>query len=172
MLGRLRASRGRPSPRARAIALGVLLVGVAALALVPIQSGGAGEHRSSARAMTRPTRGPDRPRVPDAQVARARGVARTFLAGYLRFAYGRASAASVLALTPGLRRQLITERAQVPPVARRRRPRVVSLAAVGQGPGVAVAVALVDDGGITSYAVRLTVQRSRRGWLVSRVDGG
>jgi hypothetical protein len=107
-----------------------------------------------------------------ARLARARRVARTFLAGYLRFAYGRAPAASVRAVTPALRRQLKRERARVTPVERRRRPRVVSLTALGQARPVVVATALIDDGGIASYEVRMTLHEARAGWLVSRVHGG
>ena len=99
-------------------------------------------------------------------------MARKFLAGYLRFAYGRASAVSVPAVTPALRRQLKRERVQVTPVERRRHPRVVSLTALGQASGVVVATALIDDGGITNYTLRLTVRRTNRAWLVSGVDGG
>ena len=76
------------------------------------------------------------------------------------------------AVTPALRRQLKRDHAQVTPVERRRRPRVVSLTALGQASGVVVATALVDDGGIANYAVRLTVRRTNRGWLVSHVGGG
>lgn len=105
-------------------------------------------------------------------MARARRVARTFLAGYLRFAYGRASAAAVRGVTPALRRQVKRERVQLTPVERRRRPRVITLTALGQAAGVVVITALIDGGGIANYAVRLTVRQASRGWLVSRVDGG
>jgi hypothetical protein len=172
MTGWPRASGRRPSPRVRPIALAALLVGALALALVPAQPGGAGNHRLSTRARTLKRGGPRRPPVPPAQLARVRRAARSFLVGYLRFVYGRASAASVRALAPALRSELILKRAQVPPVARRRHPRLVALTALGQASGDAVALALVDDGGIANYAVRLTVRRTSRGWLVSRVDGG
>lgn len=99
-------------------------------------------------------------------------MAQEFLAEYLRFAYGQASAASVPAVTPALRRQLRRERALVAPVERRRHPHVVSLTAVGRAAGAVVATALIDDGGVASYAVRLTLRQERAGWLVSGVDGG
>jgi hypothetical protein len=35
-----------------------------------------------------------------------------------------------------------------------------------------LATALVEDGGITTYPLRLTVQRVAGAWLVSGVDGG
>jgi hypothetical protein len=46
------------------------------------------------------------------------------------------------------------------------------LTTLGQASGAVVATALIDDGGIANYALRLTVRRTSRGWLVSRVDGG
>lgn len=110
--------------------------------------------------------------VSAAQLARARRAARTFLAGYLPFAYGRASAASVRAVTPALRRQLSHDRALTTPVEGRRRPGVVSLTAMREPSGVLVVTALIEDDGIANYSVRLTVRRTSRGWLVGRVDGG
>ena len=94
------------------------------------------------------------------------------MSGYLRFAYGKAPASSVRAVAPALRRQLRGQRALVAPVQRLRHPRVVSLMATGQERGVVLATALVDDGGIANYAVRVTLRDTRSGWLVSAVDGG
>ena len=171
----LRSALGRLSPRARAIALAMLLLGAAILALAPTQAVGERAHSPSDRATTTRARhgAPPRPSpVSAAQLGHARRIARTFLAGYLLFAYGRAPAASVRAVTPALRRQLKRERVQVTPVERRRRPRVVTLTAVGQASGVVVATAIIEDGGIANYALRLTVRRTSRGWLVSRVDEG
>jgi hypothetical protein len=106
------------------------------------------------------------------ELVRVRQAAAQFLAGYLPFAYGRAPARSVNAVAPALRGQLTGRRAQLTPVERRHRPRVVSLEAVGQAPGVALATAMIDDSGITTYPPRLTVQRVAGAWLVSDVDGG
>ena len=99
-------------------------------------------------------------------------VAGRFLAGYLPFAYGRSSATEVGGVTPALRRQLLHERVQVPPAERSRRPRVVSLQTVSTTPGFVVATAVVDDGGLTTYWVRFTVQRHSGGWVVSGVVEG
>jgi hypothetical protein len=90
----------------------------------------------------------------------------------LRFAYGEAPASSVGAVAPALRRRLRGQRALVSPVERRRHPRVVSLMATGQARGVVLAAALVDDGGIANYAIRVTLRDTRSGWLVSALDGG
>jgi hypothetical protein len=111
-------------------------------------------------------------RVSASELGRARKSAARFLAGYLRFVYGRGSARSVGPATPGLQLQLTRTRAPVTPVERRRHPHVVSLAAVGQAPRVVLATALVEDGGVAFYALRITVREGPAGWLVSGVDGG
>ena len=162
------------SPRARAIALAVLLIGAAILALAPTHDVGERSNRPPTATITRTARSAPQyvSPVPVAQVARARRVARTFLAGYLRFAYGRAPTGAVRAVTPELRRQLKRDRVQVTPVERRRRPRVFALTALGQALGAVVATALIDDGGIANYGVRITVRRTNRAWLVSGVDVG
>ena len=106
------------------------------------------------------------------QLARVRATANRFLEGYLRFAYGRGPARSAEPVTPALRRQLIQERALATPAEGGRHPRAISVEAVGRGPGVALAAALVDDGGITTYALRIMLRKGRSGWQVSGVEGG
>lgn len=173
MLGCLRSAPRRLSPRARAVALPALLLGAVVIALATAQEGGPQEHQRSARATsTSATAGPRRPPVPAAQMARARRAASRFLAVYLRFAYGRARSSSVPAVAPSLGRQLARDGSRVPPVARSRRPRVLALIAVARTPRVVIAIALIEDGGITAYAVRVTVREGRLGWLVSGVDEG
>jgi hypothetical protein len=174
MIGWLQRAFGRLSPRARVLGLAALVLGAAVLALAPTHELRERSRRPSTRATTTGaarTAGPRPSPVSAAQFERARQVARTFLAAYLLFAYGRAPAASVGAVTPSLRRQLARERVQVTPVERSRHPKVASLTAVGKAARVVVATALIDDGGNANYAVRLTVRRTGRGWLVSRVDG-
>lgn len=177
MIGRLVAALGRRSPTTRrlmlpAVALVVLLVVVSALAPSPHPA-----HRSvpppAGPARTRRTATAPGSRLisPDG-LARARRVAARFLASYLPFLYGRASARSFEAVTPGLRRQLSDTRGLVTPVERQRHPRVVSLTAVRQAPAAVLASGLVADGGVTTYALRLMLRAGRGGWLVSGVDGG
>ena len=175
MIGWLRSALRRPSARARAVVLTALLVG--AVVLTPALTHGIGQHshRPSVRAKTTGTARrarQGRSSVPAAQIARARRAAHAFLEGYLRFAYGRASGASVPAAAPALRRQLSHDHVLVTPVQRRRRPRVVSLTATGEATGVVFATGLIDDGGIAAYSLRITLQKQRTGWLVSGVDGG
>jgi hypothetical protein len=153
---------GRLPPRACAIALAVLVLGAAFVVLAlshhhaPKQA-----IRTTGAVRARPSR------VSAAQIVRASHAARTFLAGYLPFAYGRASASSVPAVTTALRGQLMRDRAQVTPVERSRRPRVLSLSALAEGPDVVVLMALIDDGGIANYAVTLTLRHNEAGWRVS-----
>jgi hypothetical protein len=90
----------------------------------------------------------------------------------LQFAYGRASAGSVKDVMRGLHSQLITQRAQATPAERGRHPRVVSLATVGTTPAFVVATATIEDGGITAYRLRLTLQEQAGRWLVSSVQAG
>jgi hypothetical protein len=71
-----------------------------------------------------------------------------------------------------VRRQLLRERAQLTPVERRRRPRVVSMQTVGTTPRFVVATAVIDDGGVTTYPLRFTLQREAGRWAVSSVEDG
>ena len=177
MTGRLVAALVRRSRATRRLTLAALaLVGllVVASAVAP-----------SPHPMHRPVAPPAGPRrtqrTPTARAARpispgglvaARRVAGRFLAGYLPFLYGRGPARSIRAVTPGVRRLLIRVRGLVTPVERHRHPRVVSLTAVGQAPAAVLATALVADGGVTAYSVRIVLRSRRDGWLVDSVDGG
>ena len=112
------------------------------------------------------------PPVSASELLQARGAAKRSLVTYLRFAYGRASAAAVKAVTPELHRQLVQERAQMTPAERQRHPRVVSLRVVGIVPGFAAATAAVEDGGIAAYPLRFTLQARAGRWLVGSVLEG
>ena len=177
MTGRLVSALGRTSRTTRrltlaAVALVVLLVVASAVAPSPHPF-----HRPVAppagprRTQRTPTARAARPISPGGLVA-ARRVAGRFLAGYLPFLYGRGSARSIDGVTPDLRRQLIRAPGLVTPVERHRQPRVISLTAIGQAPTAVLATALVADGGVTAYALRITLRSSRSGWLVGSVDGG
>lgn len=145
----------------------------AALAPAPHLSHRAGSPLAgSTRAAQTPAAPRHAPPVSPRELARAREGAARFLSGYLPFLYGRGSARAVDALTPGLRAQLTRDRPEVTPAERRRRPRIVSLTAVGQAPGVVRATALIEDGGVTAYVLRVTLREDRSGWLASAVDGG
>jgi hypothetical protein len=177
MTGRLSAALRRGSRTTRRVTLAALVLvalQIVASALapsphrahrpVPPPAGPVGPRRTPAAPGSRPI-------SPGGLVA-ARRVAGRFLAGYLPFLYGRASARSIDGVTPDLRRQLIRVRGLATPVERQRDPGVVSLTAVGQAPAVVLATAVVADGGVTAYALRMVLRSGRDGWLVSGVDGG
>jgi hypothetical protein len=153
-------------------ATAVLLVAAAITALT-LQAGSGGGARLTAASAPAPPRDatlapaghPPRAPVSAAELQRAHRVAGRFLITYLQFAYGKASAESVKAITPGLRTQLTAERARVTPAERRRHPRVVSLATVGTTPGFVVATATIEDGGIAAYRLRFALRnRAAGGW--------
>jgi hypothetical protein len=78
----------------------------------------------------------------------------------------------VEAVTPGLRSQLVRDRAQVAPAERHRHPLVVSLTTLGTTPRFVVATATVEDGGIAAFRLRLTLREQADRWLVSSVQAG
>ncbi len=177
MIGRLVAALGRRSRITRRLtlaALGLVVLLVVVSALAPSRHPA---HRPASpaavptRARRTPTVGGSRPSSLGGLVG-ARRVAARFLAGYLPFVYGRGSARSIEAVTPAVRRQLSRMRGLVTPVERQRHPRVVSLTAVAQSPAAIQETALVTDGGVTTYALRMVLRSGRVGWLVSGVDGG
>lgn len=170
--------RGRVSPSARLMAIAATAVTVlvlAAFALAPSPDRNLTGHRPSTtpRSRLRATHSTQwhAAAVSLSDLARARSVAMRFLVGYLRFVYGQAAASSVRATTPALLRQLRRERAVAVPAERRRHPRVISLTAAGRQRSVVRVAALVDDGGIANYAVRVTLRETRSGWLAASVDG-
>jgi hypothetical protein len=170
---------GRISASARlaaVAAIGVTVLLLVALALAPPPDRTRGTHHqsrtASGRAWTTRSVQLQAGAVLPPQLARARSAARRFLASYLRFAYGEAPASSVGAVAPALHRRLRDQRALFAPVEQRRHPRVVSLMETGQAHDVVLATALVDDGGIANYAIRIKLRDTRSGWLVSALDGG
>jgi hypothetical protein len=172
----------RLAPRARRTAVAVvalLLIGAAITALTTMGS------REGGR---RPGRPPAQPRasettaraaahrlatpVRSAQLTRAHDAAERFLGSYLAFAYGQARAPQVRAVTPALGRQLMRGRTPIAPVELSRRPRVAWLRLVGMTPGFALATAMVNDGGITPYPLRFTLQARGGHWSVNGVQQG
>ena len=177
MTGRLVTALGRRSRITRRLtlaALGLVVLLVVASALAPAR------HPANrpvvppavpTRTQRGPTAGGSR-QISPVELVAARRVAARFLAGYLPFLYGRGSARWIDAVTPGLRRQLSRWRGLATPVEGERHPRLVSLTAVAPSPAAILATALVADGGVSTYALRITLSAGRGGWLVSSVDGG
>ena len=177
MTGRLIAALRRSSRTTRRVTLAALVL----VALLIVASALAPSPHRAHRPVPPPA-GPARTRrtpaapgsrtISPGRLVAARRVAGRFLAGYLPFLYGRGPARSIRAVTPGVRRLLIRVRGLVTPVERHRHPRVVSITAVGQAPAAVLATALVADGGVTAYALRMVLRSGRDGWLVSGVDSG
>jgi hypothetical protein len=177
--------RARLGSRRRAWALRVV-VGVAALAMVAL--GGVLSTLAPPSVSVRRTRTPppaaalrtrathSTPRraspVSANDLSVARAAASSFIVSYLRVAYGHAPASSVTAATPALRAELSAGRERIPPAEREHHPRVASVEAMAESPGVVIATAAVTDGGIATYALRVMVEQGPRGWLVSDLDGG
>lgn len=172
----------RLPPRARhagVAATVMLLLGGAITSLaLEVSTGGAGRrstpavHAPSRRSPTRPLGPRVRPPVSRAGLRLADRLAGRFLVSYLQFAYGMGGGGSVKGVTPGLRSQLIAQRAQATPAERGRHPRVVSLATVGTTPGFVVVIATIEDGGIAAYRLRFTLQGQADRWRVSSVQEG
>jgi hypothetical protein len=170
----------RLSPRARrlVVAIGALLAFGAVIAALTLIAPHGGPNREptvhSPAGPSLPHASPRRlPRpVSRRQLRLARRVGERFLAGYLRFAYGRGSALAVSGVTPALRRRLLGQRAQLTPVERRRGPRVVSLQTIGTTPTLVVARAVIDDGGVAAYPLRFTLVSGGGRWTVSSVEVG
>jgi hypothetical protein len=176
----LLAALERLPPRVRrfVVAIGALLaLGAVMAALTLTASHGGQERRPALRrpaAASVPRTSPRRlpPPVSTAATLQVRRVSERFLAGYLPFAYGRGSALAIRAATHALRRQLLSQPAQLTPVERRRRPRVVSVQTIGTTPTFVVATAVIDDGGVATYRLRFTLSRSAGRWAVGSVEEG
>ncbi len=182
MAARLIAAIERLPPRARRVVVAVtavLLLGGAITSLAREASTDGGSRRSTSTVHARSRRPSARPLPPSVHppvstgdLRRADLAARRFLVSYLKYDYGRASAGSVNGVEPGLRSQLIAQRAQATPPERGRYPRVVSLATVATMPGFVVAAATIEDGGIAAYRLRYTLQEQADRWLVLSVQEG
>jgi hypothetical protein len=176
----LLAALERLAPRVRrvVVAIGAVLALGAVMAALTLTNR-QGVHRRRARgqrpaAAGSPHPSPRRlpPPVSTAAMLAARRVAVRFLAGYLPFAYGCGSALAIRGVTPALRRELLGQRAQLTPVERWRRPRAVSLQTIGTTPAFVVATAVIDDGGVTTYRLRFTLQQQADRWAASSVAEG
>lgn len=101
----------------------------------------------------------------------AAATARAFLDGYLPYLYGQAPAGRVEDATTGFARALERGRRVVPPGIRTLHPRVVAIHASPLEPGHAIASALVSDGEVVQYPIRLVLTETARRWLVSGLEG-
>jgi hypothetical protein len=179
----LLAALDRLSPRWRrvAVALPALLLLAAAITALILEARTVERQRRPSPALAPVVRRPPPRRlaprtahqpVSAAELRRASEVAERFAVSYLRFAYGRATARSVVEVEPALRSQLIRGRSPVTPIERQRHPRLLSLHTVGTMPGFVVATATVEDGGIAAYRLRFSLEEHSGRWLVGTVEEG
>lgn len=162
------------------VATTALLLLAGAIASLTLEAGDGRGTRRPTLTVRAPSRRPSAPVVPrrisppvsTAGVRRAGHTASRFLLSYLKFAYGRARATSVQAVTLGLRSQLMRDRAQVTPAERARHPHVVLLRVLGTNPGFVLATASVEDGGIAAYRLRFALREEGGRWLVGDVQEG
>lgn len=183
MIAWLLAALDRLAPRWRRVAVGAsaVMVLAATIAALILEARLVEQHHRQPHApvpvVRRPTPSSPASRtarqpVSATELRRAREVAERFVMSYLRFAYGRATARSVLDIAPALRSQLIRARSQITPIERHRHPWLLSLHTIGTMPGFVVATATVDDGGIASYRLRFSLQERKGRWLVGAVEEG
>jgi hypothetical protein len=101
----------------------------------------------------------------------AREDARAFVTSYVAYLYGQLSPRRVIDLSPSLRQQLDSDRAEATPAERGARARITGFSvAIGHEPMTVVAVAVVRAGG---EVLRLTamLQPSGSTWRVVAVAG-
>jgi hypothetical protein len=108
-------------------------------------------------------------RAPDPPPAPASGpvaAARRFLAGFLPFLYGQGSSDMIRAAAPALADRIARSRLRVPPAALDRHPRVTQLESRRLGKGRVSIEVRIEDGGVASYPIALTLARHDGRWLV------
>jgi hypothetical protein len=97
--------------------------------------------------------------------------ARSFLAGYLPYSYGRREARTIRSVSPSLRSTLARNAPRVPPaLAEKARPRLLGRLKVSgiTGRERVILLARIDDGQ-SRYVALLTVQRRGQRWAVGQV---
>ncbi len=177
MTGWLTSLRDRPiAERERRTAIAVVAVLLAASAVLLAATRPAGQPRQLApRRPVAPAKDASRLPMPPAGAASIAPVvartARGFLASYLPYLYGHAPASAVSGATQALSRSLRAHPLIVSPGVRARRPRVLSLHAASAPAGFIGVSALVNDGELASYGVRLILARAGGRLLVTAVEG-
>jgi hypothetical protein len=101
----------------------------------------------------------------------AKRTAERFLAGYLGYVYGRTPAGQIEGATPALIRSLQAYTPRVPPAARARHPRVLSLHPAAGSAGEVAVSAVINDGELIDYSVGLVLASEGGRLLVTGVEG-
>ena len=151
---------------ALACACAVLLSAAAALASAP------GAHDASRQGGVATRSGSTPVRAVGADTSGAEIVGRAFLAGYLSYAYGHDRARQIVDASRALIASLAASQPRTSPVIARRRPEVIGLGASPAPGGTFVVSAVVNDGALIDYGLRLMVQSRRGRLLVTGVGQG
>jgi hypothetical protein len=170
--GWMRSQRDRPiaeHERRAAMALVVVLLGAVALLFTLTQP--ASQARRPTQRIDRVAPGTPAASDPGVLIPEARETAERFLAGYLGYAYGHITPNRIKDATRSLIASLESQPPRVPPAARARRPRVISLSATAAPAGEVALSAMVNDGGLIDYTVGLTLTRQSGRLLVTGLDG-
>jgi hypothetical protein len=170
--GWMRSQRDRPiaeHERRAAMAVVVVLLGTVALLFSLTQP--ASQARRAAQRSDRTAPGAPAASDPSALTPQARETAERFLAGYLGYAYGHTTASRIEDATRSLIHSLESQPPRVPPAARTRRPRVISLSPTAAPAGKVALSATVNDGGLIDYTVGLTLTHQGGRLLVTGLDG-
>ena len=147
-----------------------LLLALAAAGLILTAPTHSSAHRPGDAHTARSAVAASRWRWTPADAAAATASARAFLAGYLPYVYGQAPAVQVRDTTAALVRSLQRERRVVPPGITGLHPHVVALAVSPQEARDALAVAVVSDGEVVHYPVRVALTEAAKRWVVSGLE--
>ncbi len=170
--GWMRSQRDRPiAEHERRAAMAVVVVLLGAVALLFTLTQPASQARRVTGRVEQAAPGAPAASDPGALTLEARETAERFLAGYLGYAYGHNTPSRIKGASPSLIRSLESQPPRVPPAARARRPRVISLRATAAPAGEVAVSAMVNDGGLIDYTIGLTLTRQGGRLLVTGLDG-
>ena len=170
--GWMRSQRDRPiAEHERRAAMVVVIVLLAAVALALTLTQPPSQARSVTRRIEPTTQGTPAASDPGVLTSEARQTAERFLAGYLGYAYGHNPASQIKGASRSLIRSLESQPPRVPPAARGRHQRVISLRPTAAPAGEVAVSATVNDGGLIDYPVGLILARERGRLLVIGLDG-
>ncbi|MGA2452130.1 MAG: hypothetical protein ABSG93_01310 [Solirubrobacteraceae bacterium] len=156
---------GESERRAAFTAISVVLI-AAALLLAMTSTGVPASQQPRAPHPPTSTVGPVKGGAAPAEALRA---ARTFLAGYLAFAYGHGPASAVKDAASGLAAALRRRARLVPPALRRLHPRLV---AVRSSTGATIVVTgVVKDSEVVAYPIRVVLAAHGGRYLVTGLAG-
>ncbi len=170
--GWMRSQRDRPiAEHERRAAMAVVVVLLGAVALLFTLTQPASQAHQVTRRIDRVATDAPPASDPSALTPEARQTAERFLAGYLGYSYGHTTASRIKDASRALIASLESQPPRVPPAARARRPRVISLSATAAPAGEVALTAMVNDGGLIDYTIGLTLTHQSGRLLVTGLDG-